>query len=77
MKLKKFVSFYLTLLWLVYEYIVPGFQPKTSSFWLPYQRHSSSVDCAKELFMGSNGSASLLVCTRKKNFGLGLHFLYE
>ena len=68
MKLKNFVSFHLTLWRRVYEHIVPGFQPKTSSFPLPYQHHSSSADCAKELFMGSNRSASLRVCTRKKNF---------
>jgi len=44
---------------------------KNSSFWLPYQRPSSSADCARELFMGSNGSASLVDCTRKKIFWLG------
>jgi len=55
-----------------YEYIVPRFHPKTSSFRLPYQRHSSSTDCARELFNGSNGSATLLVCTRKKIFWLGV-----
>jgi len=48
-----------------YEYIVPRFRPKTSSFRLPYQCHSSSTNCARELFKRSNGSASLLVCTRK------------
>jgi len=26
-------------------YIIPRFRPKTSSFWLPYQCHSSSTDC--------------------------------
>jgi len=31
----------------------------------------------KELFSGSNGSASLLVCTQKKFFGWGLRILYE
>jgi len=35
-KLKKIVSFHSTLSKPVYEYIVPGFQPKTSSFRLPY-----------------------------------------
>ena len=30
----------------VYQCIVPGNQPKTSSFRLLYQRHSSSADCA-------------------------------
>jgi len=58
------------LLWLILtlrgpacEYIIPRFRPKTSSFWLHYQRHSSSADCTRELFKGSNRSASLLVCT--------------
>jgi len=32
---------------------------------LPYERHSSSTDCARELFNGSNKSASLVDCTRK------------
>jgi len=44
---------------------------KNSSFRLPYQRHSSSADCARELFKGSNGSANLVDCTRKKTFWLG------
>jgi len=52
------------------------FRKKTSSFWLPYQRPSSSADCARELFNGSNGSASLVDCTRKKIFCLeGAGFL--
>ena len=42
------------------------FAKNNSSFWLPYQRPSSSADCAGELFNGSNGSASLVDCTRKK-----------
>jgi len=50
MKLKDFVSFHSTLLQPFYEYIVPGFQTKTSSFRLSYQWHSSSADCARELF---------------------------
>ena len=41
------------------------FRKKNSSFRLPYQRPSSSADCARELFNGSNGSASLVDCTRK------------
>jgi len=41
---------------------------KNSSCQLPYQRPSSSVDCARELFKGSNGSVSLVDCTRKKFF---------
>jgi len=48
------------------------FAKKTSSFWLPYQRPSSSADCARELFNGSNGSASLVDYTRKKNFAWGV-----
>jgi len=55
----------LTLWELVYDMFIPRIQPKSSSFWLHYQRHSSSADCARELFKGSNGSASLLLCTWK------------
>ena len=47
------------------------FRKKNSSFRLPYQRPSSSADCARELFNGSNGSASLVDCTRQKKFCLG------
>jgi len=36
------------------------FRKKNSSFQLPYQHPSSSADCARELFNGSNGSASLV-----------------
>ena len=39
---------------------------KNSSFRLPYQRPSSSADCARQLFNSSNGSASLVDCNRKK-----------
>jgi len=49
----------------------PGFgdfRKKNSSFWLAYQRPSSSAPCARELFSGSNGSASVVDCTRKKIF---------
>jgi len=42
------------------------FAKKNSSFRLPYQRPSSSADCARELFNGLNGSASLVDGTRKK-----------
>jgi len=35
---------------LVYDIFIPGNWPKTSSFRLPYQCHSSSADCARELF---------------------------
>ena len=47
------------------------FPKKNSNFRLPYQRPSSSAYCARELFNGSNGSASLVDCTRKNNFCLG------
>ena len=47
------------------------FRKKNSSFRLPYQRPSSSAHCARELFSGSNGSASRVDCTRKKIFCLG------
>ena len=55
--------------------MVPGslyfdFGLKYSSFRLPYQRPSSSADCARELFKGSNRLASLVDCTRK-NFLVG------
>jgi len=57
MKLKNFVSSHSTL-WRPFDkYTIPGFQPKTSSFRLPYQRHSSSAECARELFKSSNGPA--------------------
>jgi len=55
----------LTLREPAYNIFVPRFWPKNSSFRLPYQRHSSSTNCARELFKGSNGSASLWVCTWK------------
>jgi len=49
-----------------------NFCKKNSSFRLPYQRSSSSADCTRELFNGSNELASLVDCTRKKNFCLGV-----
>jgi len=48
------------------------FSLKNSNFRLPYQRPSSSADCARELFKGSNGLASLVHCTRKNFFWLGV-----
>jgi len=63
--------FYLTLWELGYDIFVLWNRLKTSSCRLPHQRHSSSADCARELFKGSNGSASLLVCTRS------VFFLYK
>jgi len=53
----------------MYSYF--DFGLKNSSFRLPYQHPSSSADCARELFKGSNGSASLVDCTRKTIFWLG------
>jgi len=47
------------------------FSQKNSSFRLPYQRPSSSADCARELFNGSNRSGSLVDCTRKNISCLG------
>jgi len=52
-------SMRLTLWEPTYYIFVLRFQPKNSSFRLPYQRLSSSADCARELFKGSNGSTSL------------------
>ena len=53
------------------------FSQKNSSFRLPYQCPSSSADCARELFNGSNGSASLVDCTRKKFFACGVRVFCE
>jgi len=69
----------LTLQEPAYDILYFDFGLKNSSFCLPYQHPSSSPDCARELFKGSNGSASLVNCTRKKIFWLqGADFLlYE
>jgi len=66
----KVLLLYLTLTHIEPAYVifVLRFRPKNSNFQLPYQRPSSSADCARELFNGSNGSGSLVDCTRKKNF---------
>ena len=53
------------------------FAKKNSSFRLPYQRPSSYADFAKELFNGSNGSASLVDCTWKKIFAWGMRVFCE
>ena len=53
------------------------FCKKNSSFRLPYQRPSSSAHCARELFSGSNGSARLVDCTRKKIFCFGSALFFE
>jgi len=55
----------------VYDIFILDFGLKNSRFQLPYRRPSSSADCARELFNGSNGSASLVDCIRKKLFGWG------
>ena len=69
------IRFFMSI-WQVSTLWEPGYDifilwnpPKTSSCQLPYQHPSSSADCARELFKGSNGSDSLLDCTRK-NFWL-------
>jgi len=54
---------------MIYSYF--NFGLKNSSFRLPYQCPSSSADCARELFKGSNGSAILVDCTRNKLFDCG------
>ena len=65
-------STFLTLWEPAYDIFVLRFWPKNSSFWLPYQRPSSSANCARELFKGSNGSASLVDCTWKTIFWSGV-----
>jgi len=50
------------------------FRKKNSSFWLPYQSPSSSADSGREMFNGSNGSASLVDCTQKNFFAWGCGF---
>jgi len=45
---------FLTLWELAYDIFIHRIWPKSSSFQLPYQHHSSSVDCTRELFKGSN-----------------------
>jgi len=59
------------------DIFVPGNRPKTSSCRLPYQRHSSSADCARELFKPSKDLASLLGCTWKKIFDRRLQIFCE
>ena len=77
-KKQDFVLF-LTLWELGYDTFLLWFQfrPKTSSCQLPYQCHSSSADCIRELFKGSNKSDSLLDCTQRKFFGWGLWIFCE
>jgi len=71
------VSIFLTPWELGYDILIPRNQPKTSSCQLPYQRHSSSADCARELFKPLKDLVNLLVCTRKKIFSLGLWIFYD
>jgi len=80
---KQFCCLYVTLYLLyntfesrhtIYSYF--DFGLKISSFRLPYQRPSSSDDCTRELFKGSNGSASLVDCTWKKFLVGGADFLW-
>jgi len=54
---------------MIYSYF--NFTLKNSSFRVPYQRPSFSANCARELFKGSNRSASLVDCTRKNFFLVG------
>jgi len=57
----KYVLFGGLTLWEpIYEYIVPGVWPKTSSFRLLCWHHSSSADCAREQFKPSRDSTSRL-----------------
>jgi len=57
---------------MIYSYF--DFGLKNSSFRLPYQHPSSSANCARELFKGSNGLASLVDCIQKKFLGGGCGF---
>jgi len=68
------IAYFLLTLWRLGGFV--DFCKKNSSFQLPCQRPSSSADCAKELFNGSNGSASRVDCTRKK-FCLGMRFFCD
>ena len=61
--------FFLTRWEPTYDIFVLRFRPKNTSFRLPYQRPSSSTDCTRELFKGSNGLASLVDNTQKNFFG--------
>ena len=71
---------YVSLAIKIFNIVAPGwfrrFLQKNSSFWLLYQSPSSSADYARELFSGSNGSASLVGCTQKKFFLGGAGFLW-
>jgi len=62
---------FLTLWELGYDIFVLWNRPKTSSCQLPYQHHSSSANCTRELFKGSNGGQSSSRHS-DKNFLLGV-----
>jgi len=63
------LKFWTLKLWLlVYKYIVLGNRGKPGIFCLTYRPHSSSVDCARELFKPLKDSASLRVCNKKNVF---------
>ena len=70
-------SHYLTLWEPAYDIFYFDFSLKNSSFQLPHQQPSSSVNCARELFKGSNRSASLVDCTRKQIFGWGVRIFCD
>jgi len=53
------------------------FSQKKQQFSVALPTRSSSVNCARELFNGSNGSASLVDCTRKKIFAWGVQVFCE
>ena len=67
-------QYVLTLWEPAYDIFILRFRPKKQQFRLPYQRPSSSTDCARELFKGSDGSASLVDGTRKNFCGWGCGF---
>jgi len=58
----------LTLWEPAYNIFICRFRPKNSSFRLPYQRPSSSNDCARELFKGSKRINQSNRLHSKKNF---------
>ena len=59
----------------IYSYF--DFGRKNSNFRLPYQRPTSSADCARELFKGSKESASLVDYNRKNIFWLGVRLFCD
>jgi len=54
----------------VYDIFVLRFRPKKQQFLIALRK----CDCARELFKGSNGLASLVDCTQKKLGGCGCGF---